>query len=180
MLKSFSHVTIVWPHCAEAPSEYHGFCPWTDNELFSLILHPLWGSESRAVSSYTLSCWQRVNKVILHPALGDCRPTALRDAMVALLPEDGVPGSLFLSLFLKRLPIEMRDLLAARDFKSSSGLALHSDKLWDANSAQAKDSLLAAAAASPARTCDVKCTCDRGYFHKRLGSSVNNCRSPCS
>jgi len=110
--------------------------------------------------------------------LGDCRPTALRDAMVALLPEDGVPGSLFLSLFLKRLPIEMRDLLAARDFKSPSELALHSDKLWEANRAQATDSLLAAD--SPARTRDVECTCDRGYFHKRFGSSVNNCRSPCS
>ena len=57
--------------------------------------------------------------------------------MVALLPEDGVPGSLFLSLFLKRLPIEMRFFLVARDFKIPSEMALHSDKLWDANRAQA-------------------------------------------
>ena len=159
------------------PSEYHGFCLWTDNEPHPPPLMRIWKQIS--VLDYTLSCWQRVNKVIHHPALCDCCPTALRDAMVALLPEDGVPGSLFLSLFLKRLPIEMRFFLVARDFKIPSEMALHSDKLWDANRAQALDSLLAAAA-SPALTPDFECICDRGYFHKRFGSSVNNCCSPCS
>ena len=34
------------------------------------------------------------------------------DIMLALLPEDKVPGS----LFLERLPVEMRDHLVAKDF----------------------------------------------------------------
>ena len=38
------------------------------------------------------------------------------DAMLALLPEDEVPGSLFLGLFLERLPVEMRDHLVAKKF----------------------------------------------------------------
>ena len=106
---------------------------------------------AKLVSSYTLSHWQRVSKVIHHPALGDRRPTALMDSMLALLPEDEVPGSLFLGLFLERLPVEMRDHLVAKDFKNPSEMALHADKLWDACRAQAVDSLLAAASKSPSR-----------------------------
>ena len=52
--------------------------------------------KAKLVASYTLSRWHRVSKVIHHPALGDHRPTALMDAMLALLPEDEVPGSLLL------------------------------------------------------------------------------------
>ena len=59
-----------------------------------------------------------MTKVIHHPALGDQRPTAMMDYMLALLPEDEVPGSLFLGLFLERLPVEMRDHLVAQDFKN--------------------------------------------------------------
>jgi len=51
------------------------------------------------VFSYTLSRWQLVSKVNHHPGLGDHRPTAMMDAMLALLPEDEVPGSLVLGLF---------------------------------------------------------------------------------
>ena len=107
--------------------------------------------KEKLVASYTLSRWQRVSKVIHHPALGDRCPTALMDAMLALLPEDEVPGSLFLGLFLERLPVEMRDHLVAKDFKNPSEMALHADKLWDARRAQAVDPLLAAASTSPSR-----------------------------
>jgi hypothetical protein len=152
--------------------------------------------KAKLVSSYTLSRWQRVSKVIHHPALGDRRPTALMDAMLALLPEDEVPGSLFLGLFLERLPVEMRDHLVAKDFKNPSEMALHADKLWDARRAQSVDSsLLAAASTSPARArgrdrsdgSPVRRSQTPGpsgagecYFHKRFGNSANNCRPPCS
>ena len=81
--------------------------------------------KEKLVASYTLSRWQRVSKVIHHPALGDRRPTALMDSMLALLSEGEVPGSLFLGLFLERLPVEMRDHLVAKDFKNPSEMALH-------------------------------------------------------
>ena len=73
------------------------------------------------------------------------------DSMLALLSEGEVPGSLFLGLFLERLPVEMRDHLVAKDFKNPSEMALHADKLWDARRAQAVDPLLAAASTSPSR-----------------------------
>ena len=48
--------------------------------------------KAKFVSSYTLSRWQKVSKLIHHPGLGDWRPTALMDTMLALLPEDEKPG----------------------------------------------------------------------------------------
>ena len=43
--------------------------------------------KAKLVSSYTLSRWQKVSKLIHHPGLVDRRPTALMDSMLALLPE---------------------------------------------------------------------------------------------
>ena len=44
--------------------------------------------KAKLVSLYTLLCWQKVSKLIHHPGLGDVRPTAFMDVMLALLPED--------------------------------------------------------------------------------------------
>ena len=46
--------------------------------------------KAKLVSSYTLTHWQRVTKVIHHPGLVDRGPTALMDVMLALLHEDEV------------------------------------------------------------------------------------------
>ena len=44
--------------------------------------------KAKLVSSYTLLPWQRINKLIHHPALGDRLPTVLMDTMLALMPDD--------------------------------------------------------------------------------------------
>ena len=111
----------------------------------SLSSSPYEDLKAKLVSSYTLTRWQRVAKVFHHPALGDRHPTTMMDSMLALLPKDEVPGSLLLGLFLERLPVEMRDHLVAQDFKNPSDLALHTDKLWDAQRVQPVDPLLATA-----------------------------------
>ena len=94
----------------------HGFC--------CLLRNPLGGFKGQAcllVYSITLA---KVSKLIHHPGLGDCHPTALMDAVYALLPEDEKPGCLFQGLFLERLPVEMRDHLVSREFKNPSEMAL--------------------------------------------------------
>ncbi len=63
--------------------------------------------KGKVVSLYTLLRWLRVNKLIHHPSLSDQRPTALMDPMLALLPDDEVPGSLFLGWFLERLLLRL-------------------------------------------------------------------------
>ena len=104
--------------------------------------------KAKLVSLYTLLRWQKVSKLIHHTGLGDRHPTALMDAMLALLPEDKKPGCLFQDLFLERLTIEMRDHLVFREFKNPSEMALYADSLWDARKAIPTDHLLAAASTS--------------------------------
>ena len=71
------------------------------------------------------------------------------DTMLALLPEDEAQGSLFLGLFLERLPLKMRDHLVAKEFKNPSEMVLHADMLQDARRAQPMDPLLTTAATTP-------------------------------
>ena len=85
--------------------------------------------KAKLVSLYTLSCWQKVFKLINHPGLGDRCPTALMDAILALLPEDEKPGCLFQGLFLERLLVKMRDHLVSREFKNPREMVLYADSL---------------------------------------------------
>ena len=87
----------------------------------------------------------------------------------------------------------MRDHLVAKDFKNPSELALHADKLWDA---QPLDPLLAAATFSPTSPSRSRgqgssspvhqsqtpgpVSAAECYFHRRFGTNANNCRPPCS
>ena len=153
--------------------------------------------KAKLVSLYTLSRWQKVSKLIHHPGLGDRRPTALMDTMLALLPEDKKPGCLFLGLFLERLPVEMRDHVVSREFKNPSEIALYADSLWDARKAIPTDHLLAAASISlspPSRGRTQDCRSpspnrrsqtpgpskSECWFHQSFGPAANNCRPPCS
>ena len=126
--------------------------------------------KAKLSSSYTLSHWQRFSKVIHYPGLGDRCLTARMDAMVALLSEDEVPGSLFLSLFLERLPIKMRDHLVANKFK-----ALHADKLLDARRPQPTDPLL-----TTAETTSSSPSCGRvvtiGAHHLPVVTNSRSCK----
>ena len=70
------------------------------------------------------------------------------DAMLTFFPEDETTGSMFLGLFLERLPVEMRDHIVSREFKNPSEMELYADSLWDARKAVPTDHLLAAASTS--------------------------------
>ena len=148
--------------------------------------------KAKLVSSYTLSRWQKVSKLIHHPGLGDRQPTALMDAMLALLPEGKKPGSLFQGLFLERLPIKMRDHLVSREFKNPSEMTLYADSLWDARKAIPTDHLLTAVSTSssspsrgraqdrrsPSPNCRSQIpgpSNSECYFHKHFGPAANNC-----
>jgi hypothetical protein len=67
-----------------------------------------------------------------HPDLGDRRPSAMMAEMVALRFETTPPDSLFLALFLRRLPTSIRDHLAAANHETATAMATHADVLWDA------------------------------------------------
>jgi hypothetical protein len=88
--------------------------------------------KSRLLSSFGQSKWQLINKPIDHQDLGARRPSSLMDQMLTLLPAGEKPGLLFIGLFLKQLPVEYRDHLAAKEFSSPRTMAEYADNLWDA------------------------------------------------
>lgn len=88
--------------------------------------------KKRLLGRFAPSKWQLVFSVLDHPGLGDMKPSQLLDGMLALLPVGEPPGLLFQGLFLRRLPAELRDHLAAKDFPTIRDMAAVADKLWDA------------------------------------------------
>lgn len=80
--------------------------------------------------------WQRAFAILDHPDLGDRRPSRMMGDLLALLPAEDRPDSLFLASFLRRLPSSMRDHLAASNHTTPQQMAAHADLLWDSRSAQ--------------------------------------------
>ena len=102
--------------------------------------------KEQLTSSYKKTRWQMAFSLIKHPDLGDRRPSALMNEMLALLPE-GVAGddTLFLAHFLLRLPPSMRDHLAAADLKTAADMARQADVLWDVRAGESAVNAVSAA-----------------------------------
>jgi hypothetical protein len=111
----------------------------------------------RLTDSYAKTRWQQAFGLIKHPDLGDRRPSVLMDEMLALLPTGArSDDTIFLALFLLRLPTSMRDHLAAADHKTAADIARHADTIWDSRAGETAVAAVAAlvdavAAHSPAR-----------------------------
>ena len=87
--------------------------------------------KERLIGKYSLSKWSRCAAVVDHDTLGDRRPSALMDDMLALHPVGEKPNSLFLYVFLRKLPGDMMDQLTTCDYATPRDLAAAADKLWD-------------------------------------------------
>ena len=159
---------------------------------------------TKLTTTYGKTRWQRAFSLLDHPDLGDRRPSAMMAEMVALLPAGTLPDTLFLALFLRRLPVSMRDHLASADTDTADEMAAHADLLWDARNSQqvaAVESTVAAVrpyspgrqGRSPDRRQQRSKSRqqtphqdgrrqDNGWCrnHRRLGSQTRNCIAPCS
>jgi hypothetical protein len=80
--------------------------------------------KDRLVSSYAQTKWQLANKLLDVPDLGDQRPSALMDKMMSLLPVGEKPGVLFQALYLRRLPLDMREHVGGRQFDTARQMAV--------------------------------------------------------
>lgn len=154
--------------------------------------------KKRLLASFTPTRWQEADTLLDHPGLGDRRPTALMASMLAHLPAgDSSSSTLFLALFLRRLPSDIRSHLVTTDFKTPREMAEYADKLWDARSTE--DTLLATAInkvsvtdradrspspsprhrrQTPARPNPAPRTLC--YYHSRFGQDAQKCENPCS
>ncbi len=127
------------------------------------------------LGSYGMTKWQMTYSLLDHPDLGDRRPSAMMAEMLSLRFETTTPDSLFLALFLRRLPASIRDHLAAANHTTATEMATHADILWDARStasvSDVTDSLAAVSvrSASPNRRAKSPDRCARSPDRRRGG-----------
>jgi hypothetical protein len=86
--------------------------------------------KQRLVSSHQMSKYQRAEKLLAMPALGARKPSELMAAMLEVCPRGEEKTTLFATMFLQRLPRELRVLLARVDHQDPKELAERADELW--------------------------------------------------
>ena len=75
--------------------------------------------------------YKMLDSLLDHPALGDRCPPKMMDEMLNLLPPGVVPDILFNTLFLRRLPEGLRQVLAVQKHEARRALAKAADELFD-------------------------------------------------
>ena len=142
--------------------------------------------KKRLLKVFTLSKHQRGEQIIDMPPSHAERPSVVMDRMLQLLPS-GVsrddPGFLFRTLFLRKLPADIRILLAEKDDLSPRELAEAADQYWQSRPPAA----VAAVLLPPAEFDDEPVAAVSGrasrytcFFHEKYGAKAARCRSPCS
>jgi hypothetical protein len=86
--------------------------------------------KERLMAAYELTPVQRAERVMQMPDLGSQRPSRLLVAMLEWCPRGEETSSFFIASFLRRLPNELRVLLAHDDFTDLKALSQKADALW--------------------------------------------------
>ena len=89
------------------------------------LTNPYTTIKQKLISTFGKTKYQMCDELLDMTVLGSGRPSLLMSNMLALLPEDDQPGTLFLVLFLHRLPEWMRRQLKVGRYQTP-------DELWEA------------------------------------------------
>lgn len=171
----------------------------TASRVVSLLSHPpatekYTALKAHLLKTFELSDAERANRLFSLQGLGDSKPSELMDRMLDLLGEHR-PDFLFIQLFLRQLPSQVRAALANTTITDCRRLAEEADKFFLASQEHCaaaffpahvamvtrEDSTLVAATTSrrqqfpgpqqPSGLC---------FYHAKFGSKATKCRSPCS
>jgi hypothetical protein len=92
--------------------------------------NPYTALKARLLSAHQQTDFQRAELLFDMPALGSRKPSQLMAAMLEVCPRGAEKCILFPCLFLRRLPRELRVLLARADHTDLKALAEQADELW--------------------------------------------------
>ena len=107
--------------------------------------------KKRLIKAFTPTPYQRAEQLLDLPAEHAERPSSLMDRMLSLLPHDvdrNQPGFLFQALFLRKLPADIRVVLASELDRNMVELGQRADTHWASRPA------ISVAAIPPARSVD--------------------------
>jgi hypothetical protein len=150
----------------------------------------------RLLSSYGMSKWQLAGRIIDYSVPADARPSTLLDGMMSLLPTGEQPGVIFMALFLKKLPQDVRDHLCSRNFDAVHDMAIFADQMWDARGSLSYPVVAAIGSRSPGRGRRRSRSPGRSggsrrrqtpaaddglcYYHANYADRAHKCRAPCT
>lgn len=138
--------------------------------------------KARLLETFGLTRRVRANKLLNMDDLGDRKPSALMDEMLALL--DGhQPCMLFEQLFLNKMPDSIRLQLADADFTDPRKVAAQADSLWQAMELSNSLSINRASrqfargkrGSSPSKSNPGWC-----FYHNKFGDKARKCVKPCN
>ena len=153
--------------------------------------------KNRLLETYTPTWWQLARQLLNFPHVSGVRPTTLMNQLLSLLPPGDHPETMFLMLFLNRLPPNISVQLTARTFRHPR--AAYADQIWDSTPLPAQ--VVAALpsqsrSSSPASTVSMWLVSRSGrrfsrspaprrrpdycYYHRRFGVAAHHCQALCS
>ena len=140
--------------------------------------------------------YKMLDTLLDHPTLGDRTPSKMMDQMLNLLPPGCKPDILFNALFLRRLPANLRQVLATQKHETQHDLAKAADHLHDSGAPPAAGLSLVSSGASacalpadssgrgrsPPRSSNSRsATPGRScFYHARWAEKANKCEPPCN
>ncbi len=130
--------------------------------------------KDRLNDTYGLSEFERGSRLLHMPELGDDKPSVLMDNMLALL-EGHTPCFIFRSLFLERLPDDIRSILAHSNVTDCRQMAKAADTLWEARQPAAHAVTQHHGASTSNRKTSGIC-----WAHRKFGDQARRCVPPCS
>jgi hypothetical protein len=96
----------------------------------TLLENPYQQLKDRLLSAHELTAVQRADKVMQMADLGGQKPSQLLAAMLEWCPRGEEKSPFFIAAFLRRLPNELRILLAHEDFTDLKAVSQKADALW--------------------------------------------------
>ena len=154
--------------------------------------------KNRLLETYTPTRWQLARQLMSFPHVSGVRPTTLMNQLLSLLPEGDHPETMFLLLFLDRLPPHISSQLTTRTFRHPRDMAAYVGQIWD--STPPAQPVAAASfqprSSSPASTVSMQSVSrssrsrsrspaprhrpDYCYYHRRFGAAAHHCQAPCA
>ncbi len=137
--------------------------------------------KTRLTDTFGLSEFERGSRLLHQPDIGDEKPSHLMDDMLALLGKHP-PCFLFRSLFLERLPEEIRSVLVHSKEEDCRQLAKAADALWEArqHSTHAVRRVSARTSKPPSAPPDKQPSSGICFYHSKFGDRAQHCRQPCT
>ena len=155
---------------------------------------------NRLLETYTPTRWQLARQLMSFPHVSGVRPTTLMNQLLSLLPEGDHPETMFLLLFLDRLPPHISSQLTARTFRHPRDMAAYADQIWDSTPPPPAQPVAALPSqprsSSPASTVSMRSVSRSGrsrsrspaprrqqdycYYHRRFGAAAHHCQAPCT